>query len=420
MKKSILASILAGAMLLSVGCGTATESSSSDTNPNSSETPNADIKVGVILLHDESIGYDKAHIDGIKAGAEANGISESQIIWKKSVPEDASCADAARDLAVQGCNIVITDSYGHQFHVSDVAAEYPDVTFVSMTGDLAASSGLSNLKNAFTNVYESRYISGVVAGCKLKELVEDGTLTKEAYPDSFDADGNIKIGYVGAFNYAEVVSGYTAFYLGVKSVVSNVVMEVEYTGSWADETKEAASATSLVSKGCVIIGQHADTTGAPAAIEKLNKESKLCFSVGYNISMLEAAPTAALTSASNNWGVYYTYAFGCIKNKTDIKTNWSEGYATDAVKITELGKSCAKDTQEKVDEAIKGIKDGTLHVFDTSKWTVKGETLTTYTNVYGFEGNEMISDGYFHESELRSAPCFDIRIDGITENAMPE
>ncbi len=379
-----------------------------------------DLKVGVIVLHDESIGYDKAHLDGVKAAAKALGIDESQIIWKKSIPEDATCADAARDLAGQGCNVIISDSYGHQTFMQEVAAEFSDVTFISMTGDTASTSGLSNLKNAFTNVFESRYVSGVVAGMKLAELVADGTLTKDNQPAAFDADGNIKIGYVGAFPYAEVVSGYTAFFLGIRSVIKNVAMQVEYTASWADEIREAAAADKLVTDGCVIIGQHADTTGAPAQVEKLNKQGKLCFSVGYNVSMLEAAPTAALTSASNNWDVYYTYALGQALKGEEIATNWSKGYAEDAVNITALGASCAKGTQEKVDAVVASIKDGSLHVFDTATWTVNGETLTSYDKTFGFEGNEMISDGYFHESELRSAPCFDIRIDGITEGAVPE
>ena len=123
-----------------------------------------------------------------------------------------------------------------------VAEKNPNVTFVAMTGDTAATANLDNFCNAFTAVYESRYVSGVVAGMKIKELVDNGTLTKEAKPDAFDANGNIKIGYVGAFPYAEVVSGYTAFYLGVKSVVENVVMSVSYTNSWFDIAKEGAAA----------------------------------------------------------------------------------------------------------------------------------------------------------------------------------
>lgn len=367
-------------------------------------------KVGVILVGDENEGYTKAHMDGIKAAAKELGLEENQVIWKYTVPEDEKCADAARDLVDKGCSVIFSNSYGHQTYMEQAAKEFPDITFVSMTGDTAAKSGLKNFKNAFTNVYESRYISGIVAGAKIAELVADNKLT-----DANFKDGKVKVGYVGAYPYAEVVSGYTAFFLGIKSVYPDVVMDVQYTNSWFDITAEGQAADALMARGCVIIGQHADSTGAPAAVQAKLEAGNVAYSIGYNIDMLSVAPDAALTSATNNWAVYYTYAIGAAMKGEEIKTDWAEGYKTDAVAITALGKSCAEGTQDKVDAAIAAIKDDSLKVFDTANFTVAGETLTSYDKVYGFEGNEMISDGYFHESELRSAPAFDIRIDGITE-----
>ncbi len=369
------------------------------------------IKIGVILVGDENEGYTEAHINGIKTAAANLGIADSQIIWKYTIGEDQTCYDAAADLVNRGCTLVVSNSYGHQTYMQQIAAEYPEVAFVAMTGDTAAASGLANFSNAFTNVYESRYVSGVVAGMKIAELVEAGKLTDSNY----DADGNVKVGYVGAYPYAEVVSGYTAFYLGIKSVVENVTMEVQYTNSWFDLTKEGEAANLLVADGCVIIGQHADSTGAPSAVEAKLAEGTVCYSVGYNIDMLKVAPNAALTSATNNWSVYYEYAFKAHMNKEAIVTDWAKGYADNAVAITNLGPACAEGTEEAVNTAIESIKNGELHVFDCDNWTVNGETLTSYNNVWGFEGNEMIWDGYFHESELRAAPAFDIRIDGITE-----
>ena len=392
---------------------------------------NPDFKMGVILVGDETEGYSAAHIEGIKKAAGELGLEDSQIIWKYKVPEDSTCYDSAVDLVGQGCSLIISNSYGHHTYMVQAAQEYPDTAFVSMTGDFAAISGCSNFKNAFTKVYESRYVSGVVAGLKLKEITEDGTLTAETQPDSFDADGNVKIGYVGAFSYAEVVSGYTAFYLGVKSVMPNVVMEVKYTNSWFDIDKEAAAAEALVANGAVIIGQHADSTGAPAAVQKLQDAGTICYSIGYNIDMLETAPKAALTSATNDWDVYYKYAIEAAMNGEDIVVDWAKGYDEGAVSITELGESCAEGTADYVADIEAQLKDGTLHVFDTTTFTVGGEQVTSapcdmsfmdYTAdppaaIYEGETVEAIKDGYFAESEYRSAPYFALRIDGITEDA---
>lgn len=390
-----------------------------------------DFKMGVILVGDETEGYSAAHIDGIKKAAAELGVDESQIIWKYKVPEDSTCYDSAVDLVGQGCSLVISNSYGHQTYMVQAAMEYPDTTFVAMTGDFAAISGCSNFKNAFTKVYESRYVSGVVAGLKLKEILEDGTLTEETQPDSFDADGNVKIGYVGAFSYAEVVSGYTAFFLGVQSVVPNVVMEVKYTNSWFDIDKEGAAAEALIANGAVIVGQHADSTGAPAATQKLHDAGTICYSIGYNIDMLETAPTAALTSSTNDWDVYYKYAIETAMNGGDIDTDWAKGYDEGAVSITALGESCAEGTADYVADVEAKLKDGSLKVFDTSTFTVGGEQVTSAecdmsfmdftsdppTAIYEGETVEAIEDGAFAESEFRSAPYFQLRIDGITEDA---
>jgi len=384
-------------------------------------------KIGVILIGDETEGYTMSHIEGIKAAAKALGLSDSQIEWKYKVEETAACLDAATDLVGKGCSVVVSNSYGHQTYMAQAAEQNPDVTFISMTGDFAGVSGIANLKNAFTGIYEARYVSGVVAGMKLAELIADGTLTADKQPGSFDADGNVKIGYVGAFNYAEVVSGYTAFYLGVKSIVPNVVMEVNYTNSWFDIDKEAAAAEALIANGCVIIGQHADSTGAPSATQKLLDSGKICYSVGYNVDMLETAPTAALTSPTNVWEVYYEYAFKTVMDKGDVAVDWSKGYSENAVKITALGPSCAAGTAEKVAEVESALKAGTLHVFDTSTFTVGGAAVTsapvdlsymdwtTGTAIYAGDTVEAVTNGYFSESTFRSAPYFALRIDGITE-----
>ena len=368
-----------------------------------------DLKVGVIYVGDENEGYTEAHMKGIADMKQELGLSDDQVIEKTNIPESEECYDAAVDLANQGCQIVIANSFGHESYMLQAATEYPDVQFCHATGYQAASSGLSNFHNFFTKIYEARYVSGVVAGLKLNEMIDDGTITEDT----------AKMGYVGAYPYAEVISGFTSFYLGAKSVCPSVTMEVQYTNSWADLDAENQVATKLIQDGCVLISQHADTTGAPTACEAAGVPC-----VGYNVDMTSVAPNTALTSATNNWGPLFTEMVQDVIDGTQIPADLSIGYAEDGVAITPLNeKVCAEGTQDKVDEVIAAIKDGSLHVFDTSTFTVGGESLedaiadgslkdTLGDSYDAFAAN--VSDGYDHESETQSAPSFAIIIDGIT------
>ena len=372
-------------------------------------TPNEEkdgFKVGVILVGDENEGYTYAHMEGIEAARVACGLEKDQIIYKYNIEENEACYQAAVDLVEQGCKIVFANSFAHESFLIQAAKEYPDVLFCHATGQTAAKqTDLKNIFNYFTAIYEARYVSGVVAGMKLKELMDNGTVTDP------------HVGYVGAYPYAEVVSGYTAFFLGIQSIVPDAYMEVQYTNKWFDLTLEAEAANALMARGCVIIGQHADSTGAPSAIQAAHDDGTYpnVYSVGYNIDMLNVAPDVALTSPQNNWGAYYTYAIKTAMEGKEMQQDWCYGYIDEAVQISQLGTACAEGTQEAVAAVIEKIKNGELHVFDCSTFTVNGEHLTSYDKSYGFDGVELIWDGYFHESEVISAPLFDIRIDGITE-----
>ena len=414
--KKFLALLLAGLMTMSLAaCGSSSSGSSAASSAPaasgsassaaaSTADPAADVKVGLICVHDIQSGYDAAHIEGLTEACKELGIDvDSQVVFKYNIGEDETCYDMAVELAEDGCGIIFSDSYGHQTYMQQAAEDYPDVTFVACTGDQAAGSGLDNFKNIFTNVYESRYVSGIVAGMKLKELMDAGTVT-----DPY-------IGYVGAYPYAEVVSGYTAFFLGIQSIVPEAHMDVQYTGSGSDPVAEAETAKALMAKGCVIIGQHADSTGAPSAVQEAFDGGAVVYSVGYNIDMLSVAPQAALTSAQNNWSVLYKATLEKFINGEEIPADYATGVKDGAVMISALGESCAEGTQEAVDAAWAGIKDGSLNVFDCANFTVGGEHLTSYTDSYGMNGAECIKDGIFEESVIRSAPYFDLRIDGITE-----
>jgi len=406
--------VIVAALFLILSMAACTDKSSSDEGAGNTvrqaRDPIAvgDLKIGVILVHDENSGYDLAHIEGVKGAMSTLGIKDNQVIFKYNIPEDETCFDTAVDLAEQGCHIVISDSFGHQSHMMTAATEYPNVIFVAATGDTAALEPVANVANMFPFTFQSRYVSGVVAGMKLKELMDSGAVS-----DPY-------IGYVGAYPYAEVVSGYTAFFLGIRSIVPTAHMDVQYTNSWYDPMAEGEAANALISKGCVIIGQHADSTGAPSAIQAILDSGKVAYSVGYNIDMLSVAPTAALTSAQNNWVALYTPTLNRMITGETMPSDLALGYSDNAVMISALGPSCAAGTAEKVAEVIAALKDGSLQVFDTKNFTVGGETITTYAWLdtdgdWIGDSGEAIENGIFMESVFRSAPYFALRIDGITE-----
>lgn len=360
------------------------------------------MKVGFIYLHDENSTYDKNFIDAAQAACKAAGV---EIVEKKNIPENTECLEAAEDLVDRGCSIVFADSFGHESYIRQAAEKYPEVQFCHATGTTAHTAGLDNFHNAFASIYEGRYLAGVAAGMKLNEMIAAGEFTAE----------EAKMGYVGAFTYAEVISGYTSFFLGARSVCPTVTMDVQFTGSWYDENAEKEAATALINNGCKLISQHADSLGAPTACENAKVPN-----VSYNGSTEASCPNTFIVSSRIDWEPYFTYMIDCVKNGEKIDTDWTGTLATGSVVLTDINENVAAEgTQEKMDEVKTQLEDGTLHVFDTATFTVNGETLTSYkadvdTDEAYTPDTEAISDGYFHESEYRSAPYFDLRIDGIT------
>ena len=378
-----------------------------------------DFTVGLICLHDSNSTYDKNFIDSMTRAIEELGLEKGQLVLKTGVPEDNTCYDTAMELADDGCDVIFADSFGHESSMVQAAKDAPEVQFAHATGTMAHTEKLDNFSNAFASIYEGRYLAGVAAGMKLKEMEEAGELKTENYSGE-----NIKIGYVGAYAYAEVISGYTSFYLGVKSVVENVVMDVQFTDSWYDEAKEREAATALIKSGCALISQHADSWGAPMACEENDVPN-----VSYNGNTSERCPKTAIISSAVNWTPYFKYMIQCAMNDEKIDTDWCGGLGTEvydgtkdlldgSVVISALGQNAAEGTAAKLEEVRQQLRAGTLKVFDTSKFTVGGETLTSYMAEVDTDANytpdtEVIENGVFMESKFRSAPYFDVKIDGI-------
>ena len=358
--------------------------------------------VGFIFLHDENSTYDKNFIDAAVAACEELGV---EYIMKKNIPENAECKDAAEDLVDQGCDLIFADSFNHESYLIEVAKKYPEVQFCHATGTRAHTEGLSNFSNAFASIYEGRYLAGVAAGMKLNEMIEAGKFTAE----------EAKMGYVGAYPYAEVKSGYTSFYLGAKSVCPTVTMDVKFTGSWYDEALEKEAATALINADCKLISQHADSMGAPTACESAGIPN-----VSYNGSTIEACPNTFIVSSRIDWTPYFKHIITCAKEGKDIEDDWTGNIDTGSVVLTDVNTNvAAPGTVEKIEEVKAKLVSGEIKVYDTSTFTVKGQPLTSYmadvnTDDAYTPDTEVIANGYFHESEFRSAPYFDVDIDGIT------
>ena len=417
--KKFLAMLLALVMALSlVACGEKKDDTQGDGDGDATA---AKVKVGFITLHDENSTYDLNFINAAKKAIEDLGLTEDDYILKTNVPEGQECYETAMDMVDNGCNIIFADSFGHEPYMIDAAKENPDVQFCHSTGTRAHTEGLANYHNAFASIYEGRYLAGIAAGMKLNEMIAAGKFTAE----------EAKMGYVGAFTYAEVVSGYTSFYLGAKSVCPTVTMEVTFTGSWYDETLEKTGAELLIDRGCKLISQHADSFGAPTACQNAGVPN-----VSYNGSTKNVGADTYIISSRIDWAPYYEYAIKAVMNGTAIDADWTGTLATGSVVLEELNTDvAAAGTAEAIEAAKAKLESGELHVFDVSTFTTKADdTMNTFKVDFlkvdenghitsyladvdtdeAYTGDtEVVHDGYFAESEKRSAPYFDLQIDGI-------
>lgn len=412
--KKVLAVLLAALMVVVAAFAGCSASKSNDDSKEPSSTDAKTVKFGLITLHDENSTYDKNFISAAQEAAEACGV---ELVQKNNIEEGQAAYEAAAELVDEGCNLILADSFGHEDYIIQAAKEFTDVQFLHATGTKAHTENLPNYHNAFSAIYEGRFLAGVAAGEKLNQMIADKKITAD----------QAKLGYVGAYTYAEVISGYTSFYLGAKSVCPSATMKVTFTGSWYDETAEKEAAQKLINDGCVVISQHADSMGAPTACEKAGVPN-----VSYNGSTESACPNTFIVSSRINWAPYYEHCIKAVQEGKEIEADWVGTLADNSVCLTDFGaKATADGTAEAVEKAKKGLEDGTIHVFDTSTFTVtvtKDKNvnakvdadghLTSYMADVDTDANytpdtEAVSDGYFHESEYRAAPYFDIQIDGI-------
>ncbi len=413
MKKKLLSLLLAGTMVLGLAaCGGGDKpseepSKTPDNTVTDQPAEGKTVKVGLICIGDENDqGYTYNFIRGKEAATEALKAKGINVEWvvKYNIGEDSTCEDANLDLVDEGCDLIINNSFGFEPYMLKVAAENPEVQFVGCTNQASWNDGLDNTHNVFANIYEGRYLAGVVAGMKMQEMIDKGEITPE----------QAIIGYVGAFSFAEVISGFTAYYLGAKSVCPSTTMKVQFVGSWSNATEEGNAAAALADLGAIMISQHSDNT-TPAT----TAQTKGAFHTGYNNDMIAVAPEASLIGTRIDWSVYFEYAIEAVANGESFDQDWCHGMDQGAVVMTALNEDiAAAGTAEKLAEVEEAIRTGKLNVFDTSTFTVEGKELTQAFALdtdgdFTPDAEEAVFDGAFHESYFQSAPYFTIQIDGI-------
>lgn len=397
--KKILALILALVMALSlVACG----SKDDNDTPDDGKKTNT-IKVGLICIGDENDqGYTYNFIRGKEAATEALAAKGINVEWviKYNKGENDDCTNANIECAEEGCQLIINNSYGHEPFMLKVAgkSEYKDIQFIGCTNCASRSDDLENTHNAFANIYEGRYLAGVAGGMKLQQMIDEGTITAE----------EAVIGYVAAFPFAEVVSGYTAFYQGAKSVCPSVTMKVKYVNSWSDAPQEAAAASALADEGCVLISQHSDNT-TPAT----SAQDAGVFHCGYNNDMTGVAPEASLISCRVDWTPYFVYAISAVANGESFDQDWTAGYADGSVKLTELNTAIAAPGTEEALEKAEADLAGGLHVF---AGPLSGHPAQNPDGeVWSIGEGEFFPESDLSQEGGLSAPQFCYVIDGITE-----
>lgn len=378
MKKRILALLMAGVLAIGLAaCGADQPPEDQDSQQNAGIAA-ADLKVGLLLAEKADEAGGRNHIQGMEAACGKLGLDyAAQVVVKDSVGPDTSCADAIHELVADGCQIIFADGPGYEPFLIEAASRSPQVQFCCAGGDQSAGDNLDNTHNYFAKLFQARYLAGIAAGLK----TETG-----------------KLGYVATQPFAQVISGYTAFYLGAKSVNPHVTMLVSYTNG--DDSREAAQAQALIDQGCDVISQH---TGTSAAAD--TAEANGVFAVGCGSDMTAVAPNAALVSAQVDWSVYYTYALNCLGTGQAIDQDWCGDYASGACTLAPLNEAiAAQGTKEAMDTAAAGLADGSVEVFTGPLYGVDAD------------GNELnLAEGEFYEeNEDSSAPSFAFVVDGVT------
>ena len=366
----------------------------------------SNLKIVLLLSENLSTRDVENHRSAVIKLSETFKIDSSKILIKEKVSEN-ECFNIVKKTINDGYNLIFAVGKDLEDYIVQSATEHPKVQYCIADSKQAITSGMDNLHSYSLNDAESRYLVGVVAGMKLKDLIDNGEIKEE----------QAIIGYVASFENSENVSAYTAFYLGAKSVVPSVDMKVKFTESEYDEDLEKKTANALIANGCVLLAQQSNTNSIAENCEQYG-----VYYVGCLQSSADIAPNFAVVSTDEDWSSCYAQIVDSIIKDEDLPSGWYSSIDTSAVGVTEIKKNAFAsinkydETKALVAETQEKLKSKTLHIFDTANWKVNGETITsTLTDELkaDYGGKEYIDKGRFMEYELTTLPKFAFKIDGI-------
>lgn len=321
--------------------------------------PDIDVlKVGFLYENDGGSPYTYNFL--IAQGALERQLDERVEVLSRSNVLVNETEEPLRELVKQGCGIIFAVTESDQ--VAKVAAACPQVQFCQVSQPGGAGETPSNFHTFNAQMAPARYVAGVAAGMKLREMIDAGELSAD----------QALVGYVGAAAEPQVISGFTAFLIGVRTAAPEARMLVKYAGAWCDYSREKAAAEALIQAGCRVIANETHTIGPVVACEEAAAQRTMLL-IGNDQSTLDLAPASTLVSLRSNWIPYVVGAAQAVLDGRAIErqvkgvangSDLSAGFDQEWVQMLELNSLvAAQGTQERIDRLVDQLRRGRLNVF---------------------------------------------------------
>jgi len=303
-------------------------------------------------------GWTYQHHQGALAVKEEFG-DRVEIAWQESVPEGADAERVLTQMALSGCDIIFTTSFGYMDATNSVAGKFPDIKFEHATGYKREHPNVSTYNARF---YEGRAVVGHIAG----KMTQTN-----------------KIGYIGSFPIPEVIMGINSYFHHAKLANPDVELVVTWAYTWYDPAKEADAARAMLDQGVDVITAHTDST---APLAEIAKEEGAAWGFGQASDMAsfmtndDGTPGPRIASIIDEWSPYYIKRVGALLDGGYEQIDSWAGMPEGEVVIGEMNDAIPEDVKAEAQAMIDAITAGEYHPFtgpinrqDGSAWLAEGE-----------------------------------------------